>query len=186
MSVICLSRFNAFQTHWLEMLVEQTKEIKDKEIPIKKEIAEVRKSNKKLLLPLREAETTAADRIRRMNHYEKEKLSLKGYRDNCRSAASSVDIQTKAKELHFASFQNEILFLSYFRIMHLRGMKEQKDILKIFRDIYRYQNDDQNLKLVKSMFSKKGGEKTQQYYKVHKGILFRRHNTEPDGWSWLE
>ncbi|XP_049829094.1 dynein regulatory complex subunit 4-like [Schistocerca gregaria] len=58
-------------------VTEQTKEIKDKEIPIKKEIAEVRKSNKKLLLPLREAETTAADRIRRMNHYEKEKLSLK-------------------------------------------------------------------------------------------------------------
>lgn len=75
-----------------------------------------------------------------------------------------------------------------FRIMYMKGVKEEKDIVRICSQLRRNQNQDDNWKLVKSYLGKKGHDKVQLYYQVHNGILFYRHSPDSDVWKvcWPE
>lgn len=70
-----------------------------------------------------------------------------------------------------------------FKIMYLKGINEEKDVMKICNDIRRFQNHDEEWRLVKSYIGKKGKEKVGHYYKVHRGILFRRMREDSEVWK---
>lgn len=70
-----------------------------------------------------------------------------------------------------------------FTIMYMKGVKEEKAVKTICNDIRRNQNHDENWRLVKSLLGKPGEDKVGKYYKVFKGILFRRMSEDSDIWK---
>lgn len=69
------------------------------------------------------------------------------------------------------------------RLFYIQGVKEEKIIRRICKDLRREQNGDPSLKLVKEYYNSGEAPKVKQYYKIHKGVLFRRKTLDKEEWK---